>query len=453
MSDETKRFDPLEHDNEIDELIRSTREEIDRMDRLYAGEESNDMEQPEESVEQEASEPDAPPVRRPEPVRYVHSEIQPEEEEEEVDTRLPSGLKAFLYVVSVLVASALIGLGAWLCADDVCAFTKPDQDITVKIEENMDLSSVADTLEDAGLIRYKWLFMLYGKVASAEEKIRPGTYVLNNTFDYHALVSGMSGSGRKETISLTIPEGYECSQIFSFLEENGVCTAEELYDAAANYDFDYSFLSTLPLGEENRLEGYLFPDTYEFFIGDTPENVLAKFLDNFENRVDEELLAEIDTLNSWLTDKMRAAGASESKIAENQMDLHKVITVASLIEKEAAAETERATVASVIYNRLCSDEYPYLQIDATIQYILEERKETLTLDDQQIDNPYNTYKYTGLPPGPIANPGLASIRAALNPENTDYYFYALDSDGVHHHFSVTYAEHQQFLEDQENGNT
>ena len=164
--------------------------------------------------------------------------------------------------------------------------------------------------------------------------------------------------------------------------------------------------------------------------------------------MDEELLAQIDTLNAGLTQKMQAAGFSEAEIAANQMDLYKVITVASLIEKEAAAESERATVASVIYNRLCSNEYPYLQIDATIQYILDERKETLTLDDQQIDDPYNTYRYEGLPPGPIANPGLASIQAALEPADTQYYFYALESDGTHHYFSETYEEHQQFLERQ-----
>ena len=450
MSDETKRFDPLGEDNEIDELIRSTREEIERMDRLYAGQPvTPEPEAPKQEQKTEMPKPEQPHPQ--EPVRYVHSELQPEEDEEEEDTRMSGGLKAFLYVIGVLVAAALIGLGAWLCADDVCAFTKPDQDITVTVSETDTVSDVATTLKAQGLIRYKWLFMVYANMANAEDKIKPGTYILNNTYDYHALVSGMSGSGRKETISVTIPEGYECKQIFELLEENRVCTATELYETAATYDFDYAFLDGLAMGEQNRLEGYLFPDTYEFFVNDTPENVLAKLLDNFEAKVDEELLAQIDTLNASLTEKMRAAGFSEEEIAANQMDLHRVITVASLIEKEAAAESERATVASVIYNRLCSNDYPYLQIDATIQYILEERKENLTLEDQQIDNPYNTYRYEGLPPGPIANLGLASIKAALSPENTNYYFYALESDGTHHHFSETYSEHQQFLESQKDG--
>ena len=99
--------------------------------------------------------------------------------------------------------------------------------------------------------------MLYANVANAEDKIRPGTYILNNTYDYHALVSGMSGSGRKETVSVTIPEGYECSQIFELLEENRVCTAAQLYEAAASYEFDYAFLQDVPTGADNRLEGCL----------------------------------------------------------------------------------------------------------------------------------------------------------------------------------------------------
>ena len=213
MSDETKRFDPLGEDNEIDELIRSTREEIERMDRLYAGQPvTPEPEAPKQEQKTEMPKPEQPHPQ--EPVRYVHSELQPEEDEEEEDTRMSGGLKAFLYVIGVLVAAALIGLGAWLCADDVCAFTKPDQDITVTVSETDTVSDVATTLKAQGLIRYKWLFMVYANMANAEDKIKPGTYILNNTYDYHALVSGMSGSGRKETISVTIPEGYECKQIF-----------------------------------------------------------------------------------------------------------------------------------------------------------------------------------------------------------------------------------------------
>ena len=141
---------------------------------------------------------------------------------------------------------------------------------------------------------------------------------------------------------------------------------------------------------------------------------------------------------------MAANDFTAEQIANSRLTLHDVITVASLVEKETARSSESANIASVIYNRLCSKLYPCLQIDATIQYALAERKEQLSNADKAIISPYNTYTNAGLPVGPIANPGLNSIRAALYPAQTDYYFYALGTDGVHK-FSTTYYEHQEFL--------
>ena len=153
--------------------------------------------------------------------------------------------------------------------------------------------------------------------------------------------------------------------------------------------------------------------------------------------------ATMDTISGNLAEMRLIAG-------ESGYSLHEIVTVASLIEMEAGKDAERATIASVIYNRLNSSYYPYLQIDATIQYALEERKESLTNADLQIDSPYNTYKYTGLPPGPIANPGLASIRAALEPESTGYYFYALNKSGSHNFFA-TQSQFEYFVNSSEFG--
>jgi len=242
-----------------------------------------------------------------------------------------------------------------------------------------------------------------------------------------------------------IPEGYECEQIYALMEEKGICSAEELADCAANHVFDYDFLSHLDYGDPSRLEGYLFPDTYDFYVNEDPVNVLSKLLKNYERRVSDELLAQIDALNETLREKMSTAGFSEEEINAAMMDEQKIIIVASLIEKETAGSSESAKIASVIYNRLCSKVYPCLQIDATIQYVLEERKDVLTNSDLAINSPYNTYLNPGLTPGPIANPGLNSIKAALSPADTTYYFYALDKDGSHH-FSSSYYEHRDFLE-------
>ncbi|MBQ5749039.1 MAG: endolytic transglycosylase MltG, partial [Oscillospiraceae bacterium] len=267
-----------------------------------------------------------------------------------------------------------------------------------------------------------------------------------------ALVNGMiSTSGDRASATVTIPEGYECADIFALLEESGVCTVSQLEQAAASYPFEYDFLADRPYGDSNRLEGYLFPDTYQFFLGDKPENVIDKFLRNFDRKLTDELLSQIDVVNQMISDKMQANGFELAQIRNSQLTLHDIITIASLVEKETAKTSESASIASVIYNRLCSKLYPCLQIDATIQYALTERKEQLSNADKAVISPYNTYTNAGLPAGPIANPGLNSIRAALYPAETEYYFYALGREGVHK-FSVTYYEHQEFLTETEQPN-
>lgn len=349
--------------------------------------------------------------------------------------RLPAWKRVFIYVSSVLVASMAIAMFVWVCVDDICAFTRRDETVMVTVQAGDTADDLADMLKDAGLIRYKWLFKLYCMAANAEDKVIPGTFEVNKIYDYHALVNAMASSGSRATATIMIPEGYECREIFALLEEKGICDDEALWEACANHDFEYRFLEGVPLGDKNRLEGCLFPDTYEFYLGDSPVNVLNKFLQNMDNKLTEEFWTALDTLNAE-----RGLGLS----------MYQVLNVASLIEREAANSSEAGTIASVIYNRLRSSDYPYLNIDATIQYALPERKEVLSNDDKLIDSPYNTYKYPGLPAGAIANPGLTSIRGALYPEKTGYYFYALGTDGTHV-FTTNYNDHLAFLESLNNG--
>ena len=191
------------------------------------------------------------------------------------------------------------------------------------------------------------------------------------------------------------------------------------------------------------LEGFLFPDTYDFYENSTPRAALEKMLDGFEYRVNEEMRAKIPALNEHLTAMMRGNGSSEEFIAANQFDIRDVVNVASLIEKETAGDQESYKIASVIYNRLFNwgNTPRYLNIDASIIYALG-GKTDLTAEDMAVDSPYNTYTNTGLTPGPIANPGLASIEAALDPESTSYYYYVLDPENGVHQFSKTLAEHE-----------
>ena len=433
----------------LDELLRSTREELARLDELMGTGDS------EEEVS-ESGELQAPqmPLFEPElPEEYADltaDNDMEEEPEEPPRQRLSAGVKVLLYVCCVLAASVLLAVGAWKCADDVLALTKLDRTVTFTVSEGESIASVAGRLKDEGLVEYEWLFKFYCWFSHAERKIEPGTYELNNLYDYHALVNGMiATSADRATVTVTVPEGYECKDIFQLLAENGVCTVDELEQTAASYQFDYAFLRGLEYGNRTRLEGYLFPDTYEFYVNDKPENVIDKFLRNFDNKLTDQMYEDVATLNERLRGKMQANGFTDTEIANAELTMHDVIIVASLVEKETAKTSESATIASVIYNRLCSKLYPCLQIDATIQYALDERKEVLSEQDKYVISPYNTYTNAGLPAGPIANPGINSIRAALYPADTDYYFYALGSSGVHH-FSRTYYEHQDFLAEMEN---
>lgn len=240
-----------------------------------------------------------------------------------------------------------------------------------------------------------------------------------------------------------LPEGATCAQIFALLEKNGVCTAEKLGESAANTQFDYWFLEDIPYGETNRLEGFLFPDTYDFYVNDDPDRVLEKLLSNFNRKFSDDASAQLETLNTALAERWTAKGYDESYIEAHRMTIYDLVTVASMIEKETASAKESSTIASVIYNRLCDPaNYPYLNVDATIVYALGGVDGALTYEDTQIDSPYNTYNRTGLPAGPISNPDLSSISAALNPADTSYYYYALDDSTGLHHFSESYDEHQ-----------
>lgn len=331
---------------------------------------------------------------------------------------------AIIYFLFVIGASALLAGVGWLFADDVLALTKDDFTVTIDISEDDDIADIAKKLNDAEIVRYPFLFRLYSKFADAEEKISPGSYEVKGTMDYRALVSAMRATSSYRTvISVTIPEGFTVEQILLRLSDAGVNTYEKLREVCDNYDFEYSFLEGLPKGK-NRLEGFLFPDTYDFYINDNPVSAINKMLSNYNRKLTNTL---------------------KEKIEESGYTMREILTIASLIEKEAANNSERRDISSVIHNRLNSKNYKLLQIDATIQYVLPGRKEKLSTEDTKIDNPYNTYRYEGLPPGPICNPGLESIKAALNPSDTNYYFYALTEDGVHE-FSRTAEEHQAVID-------
>lgn len=365
---------------------------------------------------------------------------------------IPHLIATVIWLAIIVAIGVSLGRMIWVCAADVLAFGREEKIVTVTITSSDNIDTIATKLQEAGLIRYPGLFKIYADLAVDEGEISTGTFTLNTVYDYHALVNGMSpsSSGRKVVEDVLIPEGFTCRQIFDRLEEKGICKASELEAYAASGDLDdYWFLEGLERGDKYCLEGYLFPATYDFYENSTPKQALEKMLDAFEAYYNDEMLAQIDALNEHLSAKMRENGCSEDYISKHQFGLHEVVTVASLIEKEMANEDESKTIASVIYNRLTQDEAyeRYLNIDAAIFYALDERKEALTAEDLQIDSPYNTYINPGLVPGPIANPGLACLKAALEPDSTEYYYYVLDPAAGEHIFNKTYEAHEKTIEE------
>ena len=348
---------------------------------------------------------------------------------------------AFLYVLFVIGLSAVLATVGWVWANDLLALNKeytsviitvPDDAITYteQTDENgnaytvthADMGQIVDQLEEEGLIEYKFLFQLYSWFSNADEKIVAGTYELNTEMDYRALVTNMSSSSStRQTIDLTIPEGYTVDQIFALLDEEGVSTAAQLEETAANHDYAFDFLEGIPLGDYHRLEGYLFPDTYTFYLGENPLYVINKMLVNFYTRMEDYF---------------------DQFTQESAYSLHDIVVIASMIEKETDGEDYR-DISSVIYNRLentAAETAGYLQIDATLVYI--NGGNVPTDADREIDSPYNTYLYQGLPAGPISNPGMESLYAAMDPNDTSYYYYVLNPETGRHDFSRTYAEHQ-----------
>lgn len=351
---------------------------------------------------------------------------------------------ALIVFIGVTLANVL-----WVCASDVLAFGRESHSASVTIEDSDTIEDISRKLNEAGLVRYPNLFSLYAQFTGAREDIGSGTFALNTIYDYHALVNFMSPySSEREVVKVVIPEGYNCAQVFALLEEKGVCKATdlEIYAATGELD-DYWFLEGVKRGSRYCLEGFLFPDTYQFYVGDDPRRVLEKMLDDFDYRFTDEMRNDLIHLNQRVIDWMEYEGYSDEFIAENQIGIQELVIIASLIEEETASVLESYTISSVIYNRLYrwGDTPSFLCIDAAIIYALGEHKEALTWADLEIDSPYNTYKHTGLTPGPITNPGLYSLNAALDPDDTDYYYYAMDPDTGTHHFTRNEYEHNEFL--------
>ena len=439
----------------LDEEFRNVFGEGDELKRAFNEETSPKPEEPKpkpEESEQKPKEPEQKPKQNKEPAA---PKGRPKRKGKYGLFGIPHILATAVWLGLILIIGITAGRMIWLCATDVLAFGRDPITATVVVEKGDDMDAIAVKLQDAGLIRYTGLFKLYADISNAEEEIRPGTYVFNDpekdeekvVYDYMALVSVMSPSSKYIVVEdLRIPEGYTCAQIFKLLEEKNVCTVEELEEASMTADLSgYWFLEGVAQDSKYCLEGYLFPDTYDFYEHDDPERVLKKMLNTFDLKFNDNMRKDLVELNNKIEDMMRNNGYKQSFIESHKVTVREVVIIASMIEKETANNVESFTISSVIYNRLTDpSEYPFLNIDATLVYALGGRTE-LTSQDKEIDSPYNTYKEKGLPPGPISNPSQNSLAAALQPEDTKYHYYAYNPATEEHHFTKNYKDHLDFL--------
>lgn len=332
-----------------------------------------------------------------------------------------------LAVIIVVVAAA--GSGAAYYVHGLFQPMKAGEAVEIVIPSGTGSAGIAALLEEKGIIRSKLAYAAYLKYKKQGHRFQAGRYELAPGMTLEQLTDKLNRGDviKEETVRFTIPEGYTVAQIADKLEQEGFIN-KDIFLQLAEEKRDWPFSWTAAIPEDgnlrSRLEGYLFPETYEMKKDSTEEEILMRMLSEWERKL--KLLPE-----DW-----------EARMEERNQSLHELLTVASLIEREVVVDDERPVVAGIIYNRL--DIKMPLQIDATIQYLFDTPKERLFEKDLQLESPYNTYLNAGMPPGPIASPGLDSIKAALFPEETSYLFYVTKKDGSGRHlFAETFEEHKK----------
>ncbi len=291
----------------------------------------------------------------------------------------------------------------------------PDEPVEVEVVKGDTLSDVATSLEEAGIIKSAFVFKLQARFEGYGTEIQTGRYTFEPGLETEEIFRKLSAGEATPTIVVSIPEGLTLQETARTVAADSGVKVQEVEEAARRTDYGYAFLEG---SEIKSTEGYLFPAKYDFEKGVTAGQIVDRLLGQYL----------LETQNMNVAGAKKRLGLSE----------HQLVTVASLIEKEAASPEEKPLVASVIYNRLDRD-MP-LQIDATIQYALGGAKANLSLVDLKVDSPYNTYERKGLPPGPICSPSRDSLEAAMNPDQTKFLYYVLEADGQAHFFTSNYGD-------------
>ncbi|MEG0570567.1 MAG: endolytic transglycosylase MltG [Oscillospiraceae bacterium] len=319
--------------------------------------------------------------------------------------RMKSWIKVLLIGIIIIAIAVLLSVGIMFAAQDIFGFNKPRTSVTVEIEKGAGVNSAATVLKEKGYIKSEFLFKVYYKLSKQQKTIYPGIYTeLTQNMSYEILLDELSKYDSKQTAKVTFPEGYTLDQIAKELEDKKVCDAKKFIKIINETEFNVPFLKDVSTNDMKfyKMEGFVFPDTYEFFIGDNPANVAKKILDNFQTKV-------ID--------------AHKEQIVASGYSLDELINFAAIVQAEAGVAEQMKMVSSVYRNRLNNaSEFPKLQADPTRKYA-EKIMSDMEVVNMEMVNKYNTYQGIGLPPGPICNPGIDAIIATLEPATSDYYYF------------------------------
>ena len=330
-----------------------------------------------------------------------------------------SKIKAFVSLVAIAVI--LIAL------TEFTGLLRSKSHNVINIENGEYFQSITEKLSDKHIIGSRLFFRLYAKVFYGKKLafIKSGTFEFSGLKSYPAILKTLfSDNYIKNAVIITIPEGFDLKSIKALLSANGLISEEKFDDVVANHNFGYDWEKDFPEGS-NRLEGFLFPDTYYFSKEDDEIAIIGKMLERFTEKTAPYL----------------------NKIKKSDYSLYETITLASIIEKEGSDQKDFKMISSVFHNRLKrKDHLRFLQSCATVQYFLKEHKSVLSKRDIRTASPYNTYLNPGLPIGPIASPGEAAIEAAVDPADSDYLYFQNDKDGKLY-FSVDYDEHLDWIKE------
>ena len=336
-------------------------------------------------------------------------------------------LLTIVWVSAVLAVSVFIASFALSSINDLVGFSKESKEIEITIPEGYGLSEISELLKEKGIIDEPFTFEVYARIKEMDKRLAPGTYTLNSNLGYDQIFQLLKTKEvAKNVVTVNFYEGMKLTEIAKRLEENGVCGYDEFIEAAKTESFEYEFETMMGTSEYiyYKWEGYLFPDTYEFYTNSTPRSVIAKFIDNFNKKITSEYYLRMQELG---------------------LSLEELVTLASVIQSEAAYMEDMEKVSSAFHNRLEPNSgLPYLQSDVTWFYYeqeIEPNVEDETLSDSYLSAYYTYPNYrVGLPVGPICNPGMNAIKAALYPADTNYYFFVTDKYGKFYYGS-TQAEH------------